>query len=80
MGGIESEGVAVSEPGKRDITASHGVEDISVPITARPRRHGLLPPMTTDEFARVPGDHGSSFAAPELAAEIKAFLSKPDRG
>ena len=51
MGGIESDGVAVSEPGKRDITASHGVEDISVPITARPRRHGLLPPMTTDEAA-----------------------------
>jgi pimeloyl-ACP methyl ester carboxylesterase len=32
----------------------------------------LLP---AGRFARVPGDHGGSFATPELAAEVKAFLT-----
>ena len=34
----------------------------------------LLP---AGRFARVPGGHGSAFAAPELAAVIKAFLTDP---
>ena len=34
----------------------------------------LLP---AGRFARVPGGHGSAFAAPELAAVIKAFLADP---
>jgi pimeloyl-ACP methyl ester carboxylesterase len=34
----------------------------------------LLP---AGRFARVPGGHGSAFAAPELAAMIKAFLADP---
>jgi hypothetical protein len=27
-------------------------------------------------FVRVPGDHGSAFAAPELTAAIAAFLAE----
>ena len=34
----------------------------------------LLP---AGRFARVPGGHGGAFAAPELAAVIKAFLADP---
>jgi hypothetical protein len=34
----------------------------------------LLP---AGRFARVPGGHGGAFAAPELAAAIKAFLADP---
>jgi pimeloyl-ACP methyl ester carboxylesterase len=34
----------------------------------------LLP---AGRFARVPGGHGGAFAAPELAAVIKAFLAGP---
>jgi pimeloyl-ACP methyl ester carboxylesterase len=34
----------------------------------------LLP---AGRFARVPGDHGGAFAAPELAAVITAFLADP---
>ena len=34
----------------------------------------LLP---AGRFARVPGGHGGTFAAPELAAVIKAFLADP---
>lgn len=34
----------------------------------------LLP---AGRFARVPGDHGGAFAAPELGAMIKAFLAGP---
>jgi pimeloyl-ACP methyl ester carboxylesterase len=32
--------------------------------------------MPGARFVRVPGDHGSAFAAPELAAEIATFLAE----
>jgi pimeloyl-ACP methyl ester carboxylesterase len=33
--------------------------------------------MRGARFVRVPGDHGSAFAAPELTAAIAAFLAEP---
>ena len=33
--------------------------------------------LLAGRFARVPGSHGGAFAAPELAAVLKAFLTDP---